>query len=74
MRVAESRNPVPPKVSPTAMGRATSDIPWPQLAESLEVEENGGMRRVPNIDLESSAATDPSGTQWLVTLRSDRSR
>jgi hypothetical protein len=32
------------------------------------------MRRVPNIDLESSAATDPSGTQWLVTLQSDRSR
>ena len=74
MRGAGSGNRVPRTVSPTAMGGAPSDIPWPQLAESVEVVEHGGMRRVPNIDLESSAAGDPSGTRWLVTLRSDRSR
>ena len=47
---------------------------WPQLAETVEVVEHGGMRRVPNPDLEPSAATDQSSTQWLVTLRFDRYR
>jgi hypothetical protein len=45
-----------------------------QLAQSVEVVEHGGMRRVPKVDLESSAATDSRRAQWLFGLPSDPRR